>query len=408
MYVSHLALNDFRSYRETLIEFKPGITILLGYNGQGKTNVIEAIAYLAHLSSHRVNADNALVRYPQPSEASPSAAVIRAKINRAERERILEIEIVKGRANRARLNRVAVKPRDLVGEIKVVVFAPEDLNLVKGDPATRRHFLDSVATQMWPAYAAFKADYERVLKQRASLLKQLGKMQRSGQKVDFSMLEIWDEQLVTLARQLVALRMKLIAVITTPTQNAHETVARGVKKLQLEYANSILEAFREVPLEISEYKSLNELASKEPDLYEKIMREALVKQRSNEVNRGVNLVGPHRDDLLLWLDDLPVKGFASHGESWSVALALRLGCFEILTKEEYGKVETPVLILDDVFSELDGNRRRALLEAIKPAKQVIITAAVETDVPAEIEAEVLSVTFSKETGSVCEAGKEDA
>ncbi|MDO5060955.1 MAG: DNA replication/repair protein RecF [Actinomycetaceae bacterium] len=401
MYVSHLALNDFRSYRETLIELNPGITVLLGYNGQGKTNAVEAIAYLAHLSSHRVNADNALVRFPQPGENPPPAAVVRAKVNRAGRERILEIEIVKGRANRARLNRVAAKPKDLVGEIKVVVFAPEDLQLVKGDPAGRRHFLDSVATQMWPAYAAFKADYERVLKQRASLLKQLGKAQKSGLKPDFTMLEIWDEQLVTLARQLVALRLKLIDTLTLPAQKAHETVAAGVKELHLEYANSILEALNQLPSEITDPQALNRLAIDDPPQYENLLRQALVAQRSSEVARGVNLVGPHRDDLLLWLDELPVKGFASHGESWSVALALRLGCFEILTKEDYDTVETPILILDDVFSELDGKRRLALFEAIKPAEQVIITAAVATDVPAEISADILSVSFAKETGSSC-------
>lgn len=402
MFVSHLALNDFRSYRETLVELKPGITVLLGFNGQGKTNIVEAIAYLAHLSSHRVNADNALVRFPQPGEAAPAAAVVRAKVNRGGRERILEIEIVKGRANRARLNRVAAKPKDLVGEIKAVVFAPEDLQLVKGDPAARRHFLDSVATQMWPAYAAFKADYERVLKQRGSLLKQLGKAQKSGLKPDFTTLEIWDEQLLTLARQLVALRLKLIGTLSLPAQKAHDTVAAGVKELRLEYANSILESLPQA-LQLDP-QQFSELAISDPAQYEAYMREALLAQRSAEVIRGVNLVGPHRDDLLLWLDELPVKGFASHGESWSVALALRLGCFEILTKETYDGVETPVLILDDVFSELDGRRRLALLEAIKPAEQVIITAAVETDIPEQLIGTVLEVRFAKETGSVCSGG----
>ncbi len=397
MYVSHLALNDFRSYKETLIELKPGITVLLGYNGQGKTNVIEAIAYLAHLSSHRVNADTALVRYPQNGENPPTAAVIRAKLHKAQRERILEIEIVKGKANRARLNRAPAKPRDLLGEIKVIVFAPEDLNLVKGDPAGRRHFLDSIATQLWPSYGVVKADYEKVLKQRASLLKQLGKSLRAGMKPDYAMLEIWDQPLINYASQLISLRLKLLKMLTKPANEAHKIVANGVKELRLEYVNSLAEYSGEV--------DVNKLATDDIEAYQVLMKQVLESLRSAEVIRGVNLLGPHRDDLDLWLDELPVKGFASHGESWSVALALRLGCFEILCSEDYlGAVETPILILDDVFSELDGKRRKALLEAISGAEQVIITAAVAGDIPTEIEADVLSVNFAKDTGSVCERG----
>lgn len=395
MFVSHLALNDFRSYRETLIELNPGITVFLGFNGQGKTNIVEAIAYLAHLSSHRVNADNALVRHPLSGENPPVAAVVRAKVNRSGRERILEIEIVKGRANRARLNRVPAKPKDLVGEIKVVVFAPEDLQLVKGDPAARRHFLDSVASQLWPAYVVVKADYEKVLKQRAALLKQLGKAQRSGYQADFGLLDVWDEQLVKLGRELVSYRLKMLDKLRLPAQQAHQTVVVGVKELQLDYLNSLSETSGEAPV--------NELAVSDPAQYEQLFRTALTNLRAAEVARGVNLLGPHRDDLLLWLDELPVKGYASHGESWSVALALRLGCFEILTHTDHtGQVQTPILVLDDVFSELDGRRRQALLAAISPAEQVLITAAVAGDVPAEIEADIVHVTYAKETGSSCE------
>lgn len=395
MFVSHLAVNDFRSYREALIKLNPGISVFLGFNGQGKTNIVEAIAYLAHLSSHRVNADNTLVRHPLAEETPPAAAVVRAKVNRSGRERILEIEIVKGRANRARLNRVAAKPRDLLGEIKVVIFAPEDLQLVKGDPAARRHFLDSVCAQMWPTYVAVKTEYEKVLKQRASLLKQLGKAQKSGFNVDYGLLEVWDEQLITLAQQITSYRLQLIDKMREPAQIMHSTVAGGVKDLRLDYSNSICEFYLG--------KNVNQLVLEDSNHYEELLQQALVQQRRAEITRGVNLVGPHRDDLLLWLDDLPVKGYASHGESWSVALALRLACFQILTLSDYsGKIQTPILILDDVFSELDDRRRKALLEAIKGAEQVLITAAVAGDIPAEITADILQVSYSKETGSVCQ------
>lgn len=397
MFVSHLALNDFRSYKETLVELNPGITVFLGHNGQGKTNIVEALAYLAHLSSHRVNADAALVRFPQDGEAAPAAAVVRAKVNRSGRERILEIEIVKGRANRARLNRVAAKPRDLLGEIKVVIFAPEDLYLVKGDPAGRRHFLDSIATQLWPIYGALKADYEKVLKQRASLLKQLSKMQRSTGKVDFGVLEVWDEPLIRLARQLIAMRLKFLRLLADPAQQAHEIVSGGGKQLRLAYACSLADFAADI--------DVNELALADETAFEQVFRQALVASRAAEVARGVNLVGPHRDDLMLWLDELPVKGFASHGESWSVALALRLGCFQILSgPDKTGVVESPILVLDDVFSELDGQRRAALLKAIAGAEQVLITAAVAGDIPEQIEANIMQVSFVAGVGSVCEVG----
>lgn len=392
MFISHLALDDFRSYVHEVIEFQPGVTVILGANGQGKTNLVEAIAYLARFSSHRVAADTALVRFSQTDEEAPVGAVIRAKIHTAARERILELEIIKGRANRARLNRAQVRPRELLGEIKVVIFAPEDLTLVKGDPSDRRRFLDEMAIQMWPAYAAAKSDLDKILRQRGALLKQLGKDQRAGRSIDLSGLSIWDDQLVTCSTQVVHYRQILVNELASPLREIHDTVSAGSRQLAIQYDNSIS------TVDGIDASNVSSFAVDSFDRYENTMRTALAEVQESEIQRGVNLVGPHRDDLAMWLDDMPVKGYASHGESWSVALALKLASFDILTthSERGGrKKETPILILDDVFSELDECRRQAVLHTMENAEQVIITAAVGTDLPANLEADVIRIDLTE-------------
>ncbi len=398
MYISHLALDDFRSYKHAVVEFAPGTTVLLGRNGQGKTNLVEAIAYLANLSSHRVAADTALVRFAKSDEQSPAGAVVRAKVITGGRDRVVELEIIRGRANRAKLNRAPVRPTELMGVVKVVVFAPEDLDLVKGDPSGRRKFIDEIATQMWPAARVVKNDFDRVAKQRAALLKQLGKDRRAGRHVDYSGIEIWNEQYIPLARQVLAYRLKTIQALHQPVTLAHDIVSEEARKLTLRYEHSLNE------VDQVDTRDLFSQVLEEPGAYEERLRLALSQAIDQEIARGVNLIGPHRDELGMTLDEMPVKGFASHGESWSVALALRLGAFEALAGEaETGEeLDPPILILDDVFSELDGKRREAVLGAIERAQQVFITAAVGTDLPAELDATVMTVHLDRQEGSIVE------
>lgn len=398
MYVSHLALDDFRSYRHQVTEFEPGTTVLLGPNGQGKTNLVEAIGYLASFSSHRVAADTALVRFPSPGEEPPVGAVIRAKVNTSDRDRILELEIIRGRANRARLNRTQVPPRELLGNLKAVVFAPEDLDLVKGDPAGRRRFLDEIAQQMWPVYAAVKSDFDRVSRQRSALLKQMGKDRRAGRRVDFTGLSIWNDQYVPLSRQLLAYRLQLVDLLKNPVKDAHAIVADQARDLELDYEHSLQD------VDGIDIPDVARLSLDDPEAYEVALRTGLDLVVDSEIARGVNLIGPHRDELAMTLDHMPVKGYASHGESWSVALALRLGSFEALIEEprfEGDEPQTPILILDDVFSELDGKRREAVLGTITKAEQVFITAAVGTDLPENLNAKTISVRLDKEQGTIC-------
>ena len=395
MYISHLALDDFRSYKHAVVEFEPGTTVLLGRNGQGKTNLVEAVAYLSSLSSHRVAADTALVRFAKSDEQSPAGAVIRAKVNTGGRDRIVELEIIRGRANRAKLNRSPVRPTQIMGVVKVVIFAPEDLDLVKGDPSGRRRFLDEIAMQMWPAARVVKTDFERVAKQRAALLKQLGKDRRAGRHVDYSGVEIWNEQYVPLARQVLAYRLRAVEALNEPVTRAHDIVSEEARELTLSYEHSLNEVYQ-----VDNISLWSEVIN-EPQMYEVRLQQALDQVIDQEIARGVNLIGPHRDDLAMTLDEMPVKGFASHGESWSVALALRLGSFEALVGEAENEEELdpPILILDDVFSELDGKRREAVLGAIERAEQVFITAAVGTDLPKEINATVLNVSLDRREGS---------
>ncbi|MDO5728416.1 MAG: DNA replication/repair protein RecF [Actinomycetaceae bacterium] len=398
MYISHLALDDFRSYIHDVIEFRRGVTVILGPNGQGKTNLIEAVNYLAHLSSHRVAADTALVRFPLPGDVAPAGAVIRAKVHAGDRERIVELEIVRGRANRARLNRNPIRPREILGQVKVVLFAPEDLNIVKGDPSDRRRFLDDMGIQMWPTYGVVKSDLDRILRQRAALLKQLGKDRRSGRPVDLAGLSIWNDQLIDASTQIVAYRQRLLDDLVEPANEMHHIVSEGARELTIAYENSLTQ------VDEIDAQTVSSLSATDPQRYSEMMKHALDTVCDQEINRGVNLVGPHRDDLGLWLDGMPVKGYASHGESWSVALSLKLGAFEVLSTDTHrardGR-ERPILILDDVFAELDEYRRRALVRVMEKAEQVLITAAAQTDVPHALVTDIVKIERDGHAGSRC-------
>ncbi|MEV0416050.1 DNA replication/repair protein RecF [Streptomyces sp. NPDC050448] len=360
MHVSHLSLADFRSYARAEVPLDPGVTAFVGPNGQGKTNLVEAIGYLATLGSHRVSSDAPLVRM------GADRAIIRAAVTHGERQQLVELELNPGRANRARINRSSqVRPRDVLGIVRTVLFAPEDLALVKGDPGERRRFLDELVTARSPRMAGVRSDYERVLKQRNTLLKSAAMARRhGGRSMDLSTLDVWDQHLARAGAELLAQRLDLIATLLPQADKAYEQLAPGGGPLGLAYKSSAGEAVD------------SGTARTREALYE-VLLAALAEVRKQEIERGVTLVGPHRDDVVLRLGDLPAKGYASHGESWSYALALRLASYELLRSEG----AEPVLILDDVFAELDARRRERLAELVAPGEQVLVTAAVDDDVP---------------------------
>ncbi len=382
MRVSHVALDDFRSYRHAVVEFAPGTTVLLGSNGQGKTNLVEAVSYLSAFSSHRVSAEQALVRLPlSADEAQPGGAVVRVRLVTAgERETVIELEIVRGKANRAKVNRTQVRPREVLGLLKSVVFSPEDLQIVRGDPQVRRQFLDDLLIQQHPLIAQVKSDFDKVARQRAALMKNAQSQLRRGFTPDFSTVEVWDDTFAQLSAQLSLARVGLVEELRGPAAHAYEEIGGSPRKLDIEF----LASQGNCPVG-------GDLATIAGEL-----KEILASSRMKEAERGVNLFGAHRDDLKLTLGGMPVKGYASHGETWSVALSLRLGAFELLSRDG----DTPILILDDVFAELDSSRRAGLTRMITEAEQVLITAAVADDVPQELHAQVHAVHWDPELGTV--------
>ncbi|MGI8769448.1 MAG: DNA replication/repair protein RecF [Propionibacteriaceae bacterium] len=359
MYVRQLSLTDFRSYVAVELALPVGPSVLIGPNGQGKTNLVEAIGYAATLSSHRVAADAPLVR------AGADRAVVRTAVVRDEREMLVELEINPGRANRARINRGPVpRPREVLGIVRTVLFAPEDLTIVKGDPSDRRHFLDALLAARSPRFAGVRADYDRVLKQRNALLKSAGAARRSG-GAELATLDVWDQHLATHGADLLAGRLDLLASLAPLVGTAYAAVAGGSAPAVIAYRSSLGE---------------RELAADRAVLAAALLEE-LGQVRGKELERGVSLVGPHRDELLLSLGGLPVRGYASHGESWSYALALRLASYDLLRADG----DDPVLVLDDVFAELDRGRRDLLADLVGGAEQVLVTAAVADDVPVALQ-----------------------
>jgi DNA replication and repair protein RecF len=366
MFVRHLSVADFRSWRSAELDFDPGPAVLVGANGQGKTNLVEALGYLATLGSHRVATDAPLVR------AGAERAVIRCATVADGRELRAEIEIVAGRANRAKLNGAPVsRPREIVGAVRTVLFAPEDLAIVRGDPSERRRFLDEVVVARTPRLAGVRSDYERVLKQRAALLKSAGAARRGG---DLSTLDVWDGHLAEHGAQLLRARIAAVHALRPHAAAAYAQVAPTSAALTLRYATALSAALPE----LEDPELLPEVGVLEAALLSELAR-----ARPAELDRGVNLVGPHRDDLDLGLGELPVRGYASHGEGWSVALSLRLGSYELLRSDALPGGD-PVLVLDDVFAELDGDRREQLALAAGKAEQTIVTAAVVGDVPEQL------------------------
>ncbi|MDN6021449.1 MAG: DNA replication/repair protein RecF [Acidipropionibacterium jensenii] len=374
MFVEHLSLTDFRSYVRADVPMAPGVTTFVGSNGQGKTNLVEAVEYLSRLSSHRVRQDLPLVRM------GCDQAVVRGRVRAGhgdDRSLLLEIEINAHRANRARINRANLpRTRDLLGVLRTVVFSPSDLAIVRGDPSDRREFLDGLVITRWPRMAGVKADYERVLRQRNALLKSVsGRGASAGSEIGAT-LDIWDDQLATIGAELLSARLDTLTAVMPLASAAYREIAP---------VNDLASADYRASLDLSRLWQ-PPVAGQDPGapvdrtlLVEEFL-DALARRRPDELVRGVTLVGPHRDDVILSIGDLPAKGYASHGESWSLALALRLASFQLLRADGI----EPVLVLDDVFSELDATRRDRLAAAVIDADQVLVTAAVAQDVPAQL------------------------
>ena len=397
MHVRHLSLGDFRSYPTAEVALEPGVSTLVGLNGQGKTNLVEAIGYLASLGSHRVSTDAPLVRF------GAERAIVRAAVVTREREAMLELEINPGRANRARLGRSALtRPRDLLGNLRTVLFAPEDLALVKGDPGERRRFLDDLLVARQPRWAAVRADHDRILKQRAALLKTAQPLLRKGSRrprhpsrltegIDadaeresaLHTLDVWNAQLAQTAAPLLYARLRLVHDLAPHLARTYDEVSAGQSDARISYRASVRD-------EAAARIAAGEIPTIE-ELHEELLA-AYDQARPQEIERGVNLVGPHRDDLLLTLGELPAKGYASHGESWSFALGLKLAAYHLL---RHDLRDDPVLILDDVFAELDVGRRERLAELIADCEQVLITAAVPADVPDSLTGQTFSVTLGE-------------
>jgi DNA replication and repair protein RecF len=365
VYVRHLQLGSFRNWERVDVALGPGPTVFVGRNGEGKTNLVEAVGYLATMASHRVSSDAPLVRH------GAEQAVVRAALRRDDRELLVEIEINPGRANRVRVNRAPLpRPRELLGLVKTILFAPEDLVLVRGDPSDRRRFLDDLLVSRTPRLAGVRSDYERVLKQRNALLK-TARLARGGA---LATLDVWDGHLVDLGSQLLAARLRLVAELVPHVSAAHAQVAGPDAPVAgLGYTSTVALAGDGTPMSAgTPLPDVAELAN--------ALRERVAERRQDEVDRGMTLVGPHRDDLVIALGPVPAKGFASHGESWSLALALKLGCLALFRADG----EEPILVLDDVFATLDTERRAALAAVARTAEQTLITAAVLDDVPAEL------------------------
>ena len=385
MYVTKVQLTNFRNYKTAEVELSPGVNLLYGANGQGKTNLAEAINFFASLSSHRVAGHTPLIKQGEQS------AIISLELAHQERQLLLEFEINEDSPNRARLNKSPVqKPKDILGYLNSVIFAPEDLDIVKRDPTNRRAFIDQLIVQFTPRMLGVYSDYERVLKQRNTLLKSA---RATGAKGDsLATLSAWDESLVKLGSEIISARVAIAAKLSPGLIANYKNIANANNEPRIFIKSSILGS---TLLDGEEADDSEYLETPDRNEIADLFRGKLERLRQKEIERGVSLVGPHRDDLVLILGSLPAKGYASHGESWSYALSLRLASLDILRQES--KLGDPILILDDVFAELDSERRVKLAELVRTNEQVIITAAVIEDVPESLVAKRFSVVAGEIT-----------
>ncbi|WP_104167548.1 DNA replication/repair protein RecF [Arthrobacter sp. SX1312] len=389
MYVEHLSLTGFRSYGQLDIDIEPGITVFVGPNGVGKTNIVEAIGYLATLSSHRVSTDRPLIAFDE------DRAIIRGRLVRGVQRTSVEVEINADTANRARINRSnPVRARDAAGILKTVLFAPEDLTLVKGDPSVRRRYLDEVMVSLLPHQSALRADYERVLKQRNALLKSARAAGRFSTAHEAT-LDVWDQHLAESGARLLSARLVLVDKLRPHVQRAYRELTDGSKRADITYSSSVSPSSDPLTEDHGMDPGRSEADDALGDLDQGALTElfiaGLLRHRRKELERGISLVGPHRDELALLLGGVPVKGYASHGETWSMALALRLASYYLLLEEDRTPGGDPVLILDDVFAELDAQRRTRLAAIVGSAEQVLVTAAVGDDIPTALDGRQLRV-----------------
>ncbi|MCH9731206.1 MAG: DNA replication/repair protein RecF [Actinomycetia bacterium] len=374
MYVRHLALTDFRSWERLELELEPGCTVFVGPNGFGKTNLVEALWYSSTLGSHRVSSDAPLIR------AGADRAVVSTIVANEGRELAVDLDISSGRANKARLNRSPVRSaREILGALRAVLFAPEDLSLVRGDPNERRRYLDELATTRRPRIAGVRADYDKVVRQRTAFLKNAAGARYRGDSSALETLEVWDGYLAAHGAQLIAARVELVTELAPEVEKAYQLLAPGSRPATIRYRSGVEMVESEAAAGVGK-----------PEVFEAALLDALQRRRDAELERGVCLVGPHRDDVELRLGDHVAKGFASHGESWSMALALRLAAYELLRAEG----GDPVLLLDDVFAELDTARRAALAQVAASAEQVLVTAAVHDDIPKHWDARRIDITVN--------------
>lgn len=377
MYVRHLGLRDFRSWAHADLELQPGRTVFVGPNGFGKTNLVEALWYSSTLGSHRVATDAPLIR------AGADRAVVSTIVVNEGRECAIDLEIASGRANKARFNRSPVRStREIVGVLRAVLFAPEDLTLVRGDPGDRRRYLDDLATVRRPAIAGIRADYDKVLRQRTALLKTLSGTRHRGDQSGLDTLDVWDGRLAGHGAELMAARIDLVNQLAPEVEKAYQLLAPGSRPASIAYRANL---GPDLPASVD---------GNDQEFLEAALLAGLSARRPAELERGMCLVGPHRDDLELSLGDQPAKGFASHGESWSFAVALRLAAYELLRADG----SEPVLLLDDVFAELDVARRQALAAVAESAEQVLVTAAVVEDIPAGWAARQVHIDLCDDDG----------
>lgn len=366
MYIDHISLMNFRTYPLLNLPLNPGVTVFLGSNGVGKTNILEAVDYSAHLSSHRVSNDAPMVR------VGADRAYIRTRVVRGGQQTILEFEVAPGKSNRVRINRAApVRAREALGISHTILFSPEDLQLIKGEPAYRRRFLDDLAVALRPAVNIYRSEYEKVLRQRNSLLKSM--RSRRADENDLNTLRIWNEQLASAGAHLLQARLRVLALVLPQLQRAYNELTDGAKKVEFTYESTALPAISAAVLPQASLMSVEDLQA--------AMTRALNEKQREELDRGVSLVGPHRDELTLELGGIPARGFASHGETWSYALALRLASWYVHLADDNSPGASPILLLDDVFAELDVARRTRLGDIVATAEQVFLTCAVETDIP---------------------------
>jgi len=373
LYVRHLTLTDFRSWSRVELELAPGRTVFVGSNGFGKTNLVEALWYSSTLGSHRVSSDAPLIR------TGADRAVVSTIVVNEGRELAVDLDITAGRANKARLNRSPVRSaREILGALRAVLFAPEDLALVRGDPSERRRYLDELATTRRPRIAGVRADYDKVVRQRTALLKTASGARFRGDRGALETLDVWDGHLASHGAELIAARVELVNELAPEVEKAYQLLAPSSRPASIRYRSGV---------EVVESEAA--AGNCDVEVFEAALLDALSRRRDAELERGVCLVGPHRDDLELKLGDQPAKGFASHGESWSMALALRLSAYELLRAEG----SDPVLLLDDVFAELDSARRQALAQVAASAEQVLVTAAVHEDIPVDWDATLIEITM---------------